>query len=134
MLVLLPAAEAQQVTAKEGDGSDDSDNSSGGAALFLKQLVRVPAGTPLYDVFAVVSPDAIDPAIAARGGLVRVGRLCSTSRFLRSGAEADLTFWHQRKEEDYALRQDWSAQVGQEHANACGAEHFARMIAKRQHT
>ena len=60
---------------------------------------------------------------------MRVGRLVSRSRFIRSAAERQLAFWHQRKEEDYALRPEWGAAHGEHHRLHCGATHFAKLIA-----
>jgi hypothetical protein len=102
---------------------------------FLEQLLRIPAGTALYDVFACPSPEcatrmtqqqaqgeqpgaaaATATAGAAAGGgeeqqqqqqpfLLRVGVVRSTSRFVRSSHR--LAFRHQRKEEDYARKPRW---------------------------
>ena len=94
---------------------------------FLRQARSIAPGTPLYDVFAVATPAAAlgdEPS-----GLVRVGRLVSRSRFIRSAAERQLAFWHQRKEEDYALRPEWGAAHGEHHRLHCGATHFAKLIA-----
>ena len=53
----------------------------------------MPEGTPLYDIFGVADPQAALPDAVANGGLRRLGRLVSTSRFLRSAADARLCFW-----------------------------------------
>ena len=50
------------------------------------------------------------------------------SPFIRSAADATLTFWHQRKEEDYERRPGWREQHSQAHRDTCDAELFARLI------
>jgi hypothetical protein len=123
-LVMLPTEEARQASPATLATADPP------AAAFLAQLCGVPVGTHLYDLWAVTSPAAVDPAVAAAGGLVRVGRLETTSRFIRSTADGALRFWHQRKEEDYAERPDWAREAAAKHVpSKCGAEHFARLIA-----
>ena len=122
-LVLIPTPAARSASPV----TDVAANPNPKPDAFLAQLLGVPPGTVLYDVWAATSPAAVDPKVAALGGLLRVGRLETTSRFLRSTAE--LRFWHQRKEEDHEAHADWERELV-EHGGAkkCGAEHFARMI------
>jgi len=103
---------------------------------FLAQIGALAAGTALYDVFAVATPRGAMPdgGSGAEGsgaeGLVRIGRLFSRSAFVRSDAEGSLHFWHQRKEEDYKLRPEWAQAHGEHHRLVCGAEYFAKLLAR----
>ena len=36
--------------------------------------------------------------------------------------------WHQRKEDDYALRPEWAAAHGEHQRLVCGAEFFAKLL------
>lgn len=119
-LVLKPTADARS-----------SRPAAAGPACtyFLRQLDTLPAGTALYDVFAVATPHgALAETAASADGLVRLGQLVSRSRFVRSGEERHVHFWHQRKEEDYALRPDWEQAHGTHQRLACGGEFFGGLI------
>ncbi|KAL3914663.1 MAG: hypothetical protein SGPRY_007553, partial [Prymnesium sp.] len=120
---LHPTEEVRAIAASIGTTGDVS-------ALFLQQLMAIPPGTALYDVFAVTSPSFHHPKGTphASGELLRVGQLISRSQFIRSTEEGSLRFWHQRKEEDYELRPDWRAAHGEKHKYTFGAEYFGKMI------
>ena len=128
-LVLAPTAAATDV-GRTSKGVGEA------GARFLAALTSEagPGSTPLvlYDVFAAASPHACEgPAAAADpvSGLLRVGRLMLRSRFLRTTADETLFFWHQLKEEDYAIRPEWAAAHGEHQRLACGADSFSRLIA-----
>ena len=84
---------------------------------FLKELASLEPGSVLYDIFAVPTPgtaatiarEADAGRVAAASGMVRIGRLVSTTHFVRTVAR--LRFRHQAKEEDYACEsaKDWPA-------------------------
>lgn len=146
MLVLMPSEEAKRLAAEcshaactpatssiDGSRAEGDDTEDSWASAFQKQLQVLPIGTHLYDVYAVASPEAIEEVVASEGGLIHVGQVKTTSQFIRSAAEHELHFWHQRKEEDYEWRPEWREQLTSAHAHACGAEHFARMIVKGQY-
>lgn len=103
---------------------------------FLDTLLTIPQGTALYDAYAIASPkDAATPNIE------RVGRLVTTSSVLISPPDSPLIFKHQAKEEDYALRPDWLAELATPvvcHDGArgtaekhCGSKFFDAHVAKR---
>ena len=76
--------------------------------LWLLQLLTIPAGTKLYDIFAVGGPDDMlhgaPPPLATRIGCLR-----STSEFVLSHfGDTVLYFRHQAIEEDLALRPGWA--------------------------
>lgn len=121
-LVLVPTAAAARIPPGGRDASD----------AFLEQLAAVPAGTGLYDVYAVPHPHAgTGPGMPTQqDAIVLAGRLVTRSRFVRSGADAALKFWHQAKEEDYAHRPDWERALTPTHRMECGAEHYSGLIAR----
>ena len=104
-------------------------------AAWLYHIFRGLAVTVFNSLFGLPclagrsSPAAIDPGAASAGELRKVGVLRTRSRFLRSAADGGLCFWHQRKEEDYALKPDWEKAHGAEHRKKCGAETFAKLVA-----
>lgn len=124
-LVLVPTAEAAQK-------SIDSSNTS---EAFLQQLADIPVGTALYDIYAVPHPNAgahsskhDDSIPRSENLLVFSGRLVTRSRFIRSAADHNLKFWHQAKEDDYALRPDWEATLTRGHLTDFSAEHYAKIV------
>ncbi|KAL1530511.1 hypothetical protein AB1Y20_001412 [Prymnesium parvum] len=129
-LVLRPNEEAQNLASSAGEVQGDAP------AHFLAQLDVIPAGTTLYDVFAVTSPEGALPANVKRAkrineevhGLLHVGTLVTRTQFIRSLGESSLRFWHQCKEEDYELRPEWAAAHGDHHTHMCGAEYFSKVI------
>jgi hypothetical protein len=140
-IVLKPTAEARASLPPEPEikGSTSGDHPCNLTDLpcnrFLRQLGAMTAGTALYDVFAVATPRGARPGGAGAGaegsgaeGLVRIGQLVSRSAFVRSGAERGVHFWHQRKEDDYALRPEWAAAHGEHQRLVCGAEFFAKLL------
>jgi hypothetical protein len=120
-LALVPTAEAREAAGR---------SCAEGPAAFLEQLDGLEVGTPLYDVFAAAMPEACDEAYAIdqQKGLLHVGRLVLRSPFVRSAADAELAFWHQLKEEDYALRPEWAA-AHKTRCKTAGAGLFARLVA-----
>jgi len=103
---------------------------------FLDALLTVDAGTALYDVYAIASPKAL----ATASPLERVGRVVTTSPMAPSPPDAPLVFKHQAKDDDYALRPDWLAELdtpiachdgkpGTANAN-CGAKLVDQLVAR----
>ena len=128
-LVLLPsaaraAAAAASAAAGARAGAKGSVDHPGNR--FLKELASLEPGSILYDIFAVPTPgtaatiarEADAGRAAAASGMVRIGRLVSTTHFVRTGAR--LRFRHQAKEEDYACEsaKDWVDPGGTGHAAA----------------
>jgi hypothetical protein len=70
---------------------------------FLDDMLNIPAGTVLYDLFA--SPDPLSVTNVKK--LQRIGRLVSTSTMQMSPQDDGLFFRHQKKDEDFALRPEW---------------------------
>lgn len=103
---------------------------------FLDALLTVDAGTALYDVYAIASPKDL----ATDAPLERVGRVVTTSPMAPSPPDAPLVFKHQAKDDDYALRPDWLAELdtpikchdgkpGTANAN-CGAKLVDQLVAR----
>lgn len=70
---------------------------------FLDDILDIPAGTVLYDIFA--SPDPLSVGDGKK--LQRIGRIVTTSETIESTPDDGLFFRHQRKDEDYQLRPHW---------------------------
>ena len=105
---------------------------------FIDALLTVEAGTCLYDVYAAASPKALG---GATPDIARIGRVVTTSEMRYSPPDCQLIFKHQAKEEDYALRPDWLAELATPvvcHDGArgtaekhCGSKFFDAHVAKR---
>lgn len=74
---------------------------------FVDDLLSIPAGSALYDVFA--SPDPRSVPDSSR--LQRIGRVISTSEMVYSGPEDGLFFRHQKKDEDFERRPGWNDEL-----------------------
>ena len=70
---------------------------------FLDDILDIPVGTVLYDIFA--SPDPL--SVGDGNKLQRIGRIVTTSETIESTPDDGLFFRHQRKDEDYQLRPHW---------------------------
>jgi len=84
--------------ATESDVSFDS---------FLSDLLSIPNGSTLYNIFACPTPSSVLDATK----LQRIGKIVTTSEMITSDPEDGIFFRHQKKEEDYALRPDWKKEV-----------------------
>uniref|UniRef100_A0A7S4C635 Uncharacterized protein n=1 Tax=Chrysotila carterae TaxID=13221 RepID=A0A7S4C635_CHRCT len=128
-LVLRPTEAARRFGADTQKAVDER-------TAFLIEIARIPPGTPLYEIYAIPSPSSALEGVSKDGSerLHKIGRITTTSEFVFSDADGTMCFWHQRKEEDYALRPDWERALTPAHAQSCGAEHFARLIAKGNQT
>jgi hypothetical protein len=84
------AAKTQPKRVKKGDS-------------FLDDILDIPVGTVLYDIFA--SPDPLSVGDGKK--LQRIGRIVTTSEMIESTPDDGLFFRHQRKDEDYQLRPHW---------------------------
>lgn len=70
---------------------------------FLDDLLSIPPGSALYDIFACPEPEAVvDPT-----KLERIGQIITASDMILSPPDDGLFFRHQRKEEDFELRPEW---------------------------
>ena len=70
---------------------------------FTEQLKTIPAGTSLYDVYAVASPDAQE---------VLIGGLRTTSEFVSSHwGDESLFFQHTLMDDDLEVHPEWTAQT-----------------------
>ena len=128
----VPASHAASHAASPSDpregASRDGASSSGLEAApdlttaFVRQILATRVGTHLYDVYAVDTPSA---ALRSDGARL-VGRMTTTSPFIRSKAEAALSFWHQRREDDYACCPHWISELHADH-KGCGPERFAQL-------
>lgn len=97
-LILKPAV--TQTFARHNANDESFDT-------FLDDMVTVPVGTHLFDLFACPYPTAVpDPS-----KLQRIGKIVSTSGMVKSPPNDGLFFKHQRKEEDYIFRPDWKQQL-----------------------
>eukprot|EP00553_Chaetoceros_curvisetus_P001159 CAMPEP_0204618346 /NCGR_PEP_ID=MMETSP0717-20131115/5019_1 /ASSEMBLY_ACC=CAM_ASM_000666 /TAXON_ID=230516 /ORGANISM="Chaetoceros curvisetus" /LENGTH=204 /DNA_ID=CAMNT_0051632053 /DNA_START=84 /DNA_END=698 /DNA_ORIENTATION=+ len=74
---------------------------------FINDLLTIPSGTVLFDIFACP-----DPHSALDGTKIqRIGRIISTSEMIVSTPHDGLFFRHQKKEEDFELHPEWREQV-----------------------
>jgi len=70
---------------------------------FVDETLAVPVGTALFDLYTCPKPAAVaDPS-----KLERIGRIRTTSQFVKSHASDGIFFKHQLKEDDYKLRPEW---------------------------
>eukprot|EP00555_Chaetoceros_dichaeta_P005640 CAMPEP_0198260020 /NCGR_PEP_ID=MMETSP1447-20131203/9066_1 /TAXON_ID=420782 /ORGANISM="Chaetoceros dichaeta, Strain CCMP1751" /LENGTH=417 /DNA_ID=CAMNT_0043947563 /DNA_START=75 /DNA_END=1328 /DNA_ORIENTATION=- len=74
---------------------------------FLNDLLSIPNGSTLYNIFACPNPSSVLDATK----LQRIGKIVSTSDMITSDPTDGLFFRHQKKEEDYALRPEWKKEV-----------------------
>ena len=138
-LVLMPSAAVRSIGQAVCDEEPDALLN---AQHFLRQIMRVPEGTDLYDVYACPDPDAAmahadsprregnrrrSEIADARMPLLRIGRVRSRSAFVHSAREQQLFFKHQRKEEDYELKPEWRGQIQPRH-QTFGSDEFQRRI------
>ena len=66
---------------------------------YTVQLKRIPAGTVIYEVYAVDSPDAQE---------VKIGALSTTSEFVTSHwGDETLCFQHNLMDDDLAAHPEW---------------------------
>jgi hypothetical protein len=70
---------------------------------FLDDILDIPVGTVLYDIFA--SPDPLSVGDGKK--LQRIGRIVTTSEMIESAPDDGIFFRHQRKDEDLQLRPHW---------------------------
>lgn len=98
-LVLKPSAYLQGLT-----GQDEKIDAESSFDNFLDSVLNLPSGAVLFDLFACADPkDSPDPT-----KLQRIGRITSTSPMLPSNPNDGIFFKHQKKEDDYKLRPDWT--------------------------
>jgi hypothetical protein len=112
--------------------------------LYMRQLLSIPAGSALYDVYAIPHPTAALGVLAAEKAgckpgkagagagdgcqhLQRIGRLVSTSPCVWSAYDKEVFFKHQKKEDDYALQPGWMDCLSDEHRNI-GSANIDRLI------
>lgn len=105
-------------------------------APYMHQLLSIPSGSILYDIYAIPTPAAAMGVLAYMSGpteeqdkkhIHRIGRLTTTSPCIWSARDKDIFFKHQRKEEDYILRPDWESELVADHANV-GAANIDKLI------
>lgn len=102
---------------------------------YMLQLLRIPSGAVLYDVFAIPDPTAALKVLSTETStyardcshLQRIGRVMSTSPCIWSVYDRELCFRHQRKEDDYAIRSDWFSALSDDHRNI-GAANIDKLI------
>mmetsp|Transcript_36996 Transcript_36996/g.89892 ORF Transcript_36996/g.89892 Transcript_36996/m.89892 type:complete len:245 (+) Transcript_36996:383-1117(+) len=76
-------------------------------ARFLDEVLDIPAGTHLYDLFA--SPDPLSVADGRK--LQRIGRIVTTSEMIPSIPSDGLFFRHQKKDEDFQFKPHWKSEL-----------------------
>jgi len=86
------------------NGTDESEVAFD---AFLSDLLSIPNGSTLYNIFACPNPSSVLDATK----LQRIGKIVSTSDMITSDPEDGIFFRHQKKEEDYALRPEWKKQI-----------------------
>ena len=107
-----------------------------GTCSFLDQVLSVPAGTAIYDIYAISSPGVVNSKIAkapsVTSGIERIGRLVTTSPFVFSEQSKKVFFKHQLKEEDYELCPHWKDDLQSIHGEI-GSSYFEKNIQKRNY-
>ena len=131
-LVMRPT---QRMRAKAQEAVCSGATGCGGSESFLQQLKLYEPGEILYDVYAAATPAAMleETATDSTCGLLRVGRVVLRSRFIRSAAEGKLVFYHQRREDDYAIRPEWREEHTAHHSQVCDAETFSQLLEARRY-
>ncbi|KAL3933626.1 MAG: hypothetical protein SGBAC_010314, partial [Bacillariaceae sp.] len=76
-------------------------------ARFLDEVLDLPAGAHLYDLFA--SPDPLSVADGRK--LQRIGRIVTTSEMMPSTRSDGLFFRHQKKDEDFKFKPHWKSEL-----------------------
>jgi hypothetical protein len=102
----------------EGNDNDDDGNDESEQRFddFLDDLLRIPSGSVLFDIYACPDPtSALDPT-----KIQRIGRIITTSEMITSQPDDGLFFRHQKKEEDFDLRPHWRDEVQNACASKCG--------------
>ncbi|CAB9516915.1 expressed unknown protein [Seminavis robusta] len=95
-----------QIPALE-DIANNSDSDRPFDAFIDDIQQHVPAGTHLFDIYVAPTPESVGKSKQCQ----RIGRVMSTSSFLYSSPTDGLTFRHQSKEDDLALRRDWEERM-----------------------
>lgn len=93
---------------------------------FLNDLISIPKGTAIYDIFACPNPLAVEDA----SQLQRIGQIKTTSSMILSGPTDSLFFRHQNKEEDFKHQPEWKDQIKKHDINRkAGWKIFERHVA-----
>eukprot|EP00593_Proboscia_inermis_P014733 CAMPEP_0171298656 /NCGR_PEP_ID=MMETSP0816-20121228/7441_1 /TAXON_ID=420281 /ORGANISM="Proboscia inermis, Strain CCAP1064/1" /LENGTH=285 /DNA_ID=CAMNT_0011773867 /DNA_START=77 /DNA_END=934 /DNA_ORIENTATION=- len=109
VLMIKPVyREDRQITPSASTGtSSEEEESSRDFDGFVHDLMKVPSGSVLFDLFACPTPHS---ALDAKK-IQRIGRIVSTSEMIMSCPNDGLFFRHQKKEEDLELRPEWKEEV-----------------------
>lgn len=102
---------------------------------YMKQLLSIPPGSVLYDIFCIPDPlsalgvltASTDTSKGVHQHLQRIGRIVSSSPCVWSVYDKEVFFKHQKKEDDYAFRPDWEGELSDEHRNI-GAANIDKLI------
>lgn len=100
VVMLMPVYKAHS---PRSDSHEDFENFD----QFIEDLLEIPNGSVLFDIFACPTPSG---ALDARK-IQRIGRITSTSEMIPSSPHDGLFFRHQKREEDYELKPEWREQV-----------------------
>ena len=98
VVILFPVYQSGYTSKEKEVGSFDS---------FLNDLMSIPIGSALFDIFAC--PDPQSSLDASR--MERIGQIITTSEMISSSPDDGIFFRHQKKEEDFDLRPEWRKQV-----------------------
>lgn len=125
--MLFPWCIALVPTASLPDSMKEADLADHDALPFVNQLMRIPPGCRIYDIYAIPSPDCLNEEVDY--SVERIGQIYNTSEFVQSSYDRNIIFKHQRKEEDYEMRPSWLGDLRKIHANI-GSSYFEDQISK----
>ena len=67
---------------------------------FVDDLIQIPIGTILYEVFCIKDPKRMDE-------VEKIGFIKTVSVVMRSGGDSGIFFKHQKREEDFEIKSEW---------------------------
>ena len=92
---------------------------NGGGNNFIEDLLRLPEGTDVYDLYCISTPNDITK-------IEKVGRLRTESEGVRDGG--GLFFKHQKREEDFEIKEEWKEVLKKRQGDVVGASYFDRIF------
>ena len=64
---------------------------------YVKQLLQIPSGTHLYDVYCIAAPSNLNSNSTDERPIERIGRVITTSEFVLSSFDQQIFFRHQKR-------------------------------------
>jgi len=116
VVVLKPAEKSTSSQSPSKKKNNEAEGKEDKFDSFIDDLLQVPSGSTLFDIFAC--PDPTSSFDASK--IQRIGRIMTTSEIIKSSPEDGLFFRHQKKEEDFELRPHWRKEVNTDCTSKCG--------------